>query len=68
MYDGHMMAKIELPDTMKNEVCGICGNYDGVYGNDQQLGRMFIGSTFNPDECNALKVQGPYLRQVCLTC
>ena len=48
-WDGTSVAKVELQDSMKNEVCGICGNFNGDPDDDWVVGPSDTCMTKYPD-------------------
>lgn len=37
-WDGNDVVQVEVQNAMQNEVCGICGNFDGDDSNDWTVG------------------------------
>ena len=48
-WDGTSMAKVELQDSMKGKVCGICGNFNGNPADDWTVGPSEQCMTAFPD-------------------
>lgn len=66
MYDGAKMAKIVLPPSMKNQVCGVCGNFDDNFDNDRAIGYLSEGTDYRNGECESIRANGTFGEtQVC---
>lgn len=68
MYDGFMQAMIYLPYNMQGMVCGACGNFDGVFGNDRGIGYMCKnnGGYDGVKKCSKLMQNANFGEQVCV--
>ncbi len=36
-YNGLELAEVSVPDSFKDKICGICGNYDGIAYPDNEI-------------------------------
>ena len=69
-WNGIKMVKIQVPPSQMNQVCGICGNFDGNNDNDGdgvEEGDLFQGFHNNPSysDCHPKLASGPFGAPVC---
>ena len=66
MWDMIKEVKVEVPDSMKGKVCGLCGNFDGDKTNDFTLGPLVTGYNqyITQPECGSMIEDGNYGEQV----
>ncbi|XP_078604620.1 uncharacterized protein LOC144878174 isoform X2 [Branchiostoma floridae x Branchiostoma japonicum] len=47
LYDGRHEIKVEIPSNYQNDLCGLCGNYNGIPGDDYMLPDGTVASNWN---------------------